>query len=189
MNAQQTEQRRVHSDTAQPDNYDSSGSSPPEASLATLVKQAASLREGRKYEDAVRLYRAILKKVRKLPTLVAGLQSELARCYTFLGQYRKAKYALLRAAGIVEGQLGPRHPDRALYLCNLVAIYEAQGKYAAAEYRCRQVHDILRHTVDQDGLTGLMPWNASRSFVDALASLNGTGGTGKYKNSLIEGRC
>ena len=172
MNTQQTEQRRVHSNTAQPDNYDSSGSSPP-STVATLVKRAATLREGRKYEPAIGIYRAILKRVRKHPTLVAGLQSELARCYTFLGQYRKAKYALLRAAGIVEKECGPCHSDRALYLHNLVAVYEAQGKYNGAEYRCKQVRAILGRTAGRNGVTGLMPWNLAHSFVNAMANLKG----------------
>ncbi len=184
MSTKIIERRRVHSDTAQPDNYDSSSSSPPSATgvtqtsldIATLVEQATALREGRKYEAPAPLYGAILKRVRKHPTLVAGFQSELARCYTFLGQYRKAKYALLRAASIVGGALGPLHPDRALYLHNLAAIFEAQGKYDAAEFRCRQVHAILGRSVGRDGLTGLMPWNAAYSFVSALANLNGTVG-------------
>ena len=182
MNTQKTKQRRVHSDTAQPDNYDSSSSSPPSTvgvtqlkiDIAKLAEQAVVFREARKYEPAARLYRVILKEVRKHPALVAGFQSELARCYTFLGQYRKAKYALLRAARIVERELGPHHPDRALYLHNLAVIYEAQGKYAGAEYRLEQVRVILGHTSDQDGATGLMPWNAPHTFVSALANLNGT---------------
>jgi len=120
--------------------------------------------------------------------LVAGLQSELARCYTLLGQYPKAIYALRRAATITRKALGLRHHDRALYVHNLAAVYEAKGKCVVAERHLKLVRAILRRTVDQDGLTGLMPWNVARSFVSALASLNGTSGMGKYKNYLREGR-
>ena len=182
MGTRKTEQRRVHSDTAQPDNYDSSSSSPPSATgviqsktnIIKFVELANAFRERRKYEDAIRLYRVILKGVREYPALVAGIQSELARCHTLLGQYRKAKIALLKAAGIVERRFGSQHPDRALYLHNLAVIYEAQGKYAGAKYRFEQVRDILGKTSDQDGATGLMPWNAPHTFVSALANLNRT---------------
>ena len=189
MNTQKTEQRRVHSDTAQPDNYESSSSSPPstagviqnKTNIIKLVELANAFRERRKYEDAIRLYRVILKGVKEYPALVAGIQSELARCHALLGQYRKAKIALLKSAGIVEKKLGPQHLDRALYLHNLAVIYEAQGKYAGAKYRFEQVRDILGQTSDQDGATGLMAWNAPHTFVSALANLSGTNGVGQCK--------
>ena len=72
--------------------------------------------------------------------------------------------------------LGSRHPDRALYLHNLAAVYEAQGKCVVAECHLKLVRTILGHTTGQDGATGLMPWNAAYSFVSALANLNGTVG-------------
>ena len=175
MNTQTTERRCVHSDTAQPDNYESSSSSPP--AIATLIRRAFALREGRKYQPAIGIYRAILKRIRKPAPLVAGIQSELARCYTLLGQYPKAKSALRKAARRVKKALGPRHPDRALYLHNLAAVCEAEGKCKQSEVYSKQVRAILGRTAERTGVTGLMPWNAAHSFVSALANVARTVGS------------
>ncbi len=178
MNTKTIERRCVHSDTAQPDNYESSSSSPPPTAeavqmrtvLAKLVRQAVALREAGKLEDAIRLYRTILKGVKQQPALVAGIQSELGRCHTLLGQFYKARRLLMKAARIVEKELGAKHPDRALYLHNLAAVCHAQGKYAAARRWSERVRDILGFAAD--GVTGLMPWNLARSFVSASAQWN-----------------
>jgi tetratricopeptide (TPR) repeat protein len=55
-----------------------------------------------------------------------------------MGEYAKAEPRYLEALRISKEVLGPEHPNTAVHLCNLAALYLAMGEYAKAEPLCQE---------------------------------------------------
>jgi len=190
------DKRCVHSETAQPDQFECGGTSPPcsgeslhvngsrRSSVSCLdnpkvtrltldlIAEATSQCQQHRYRAAIETYKKVLGDVKKKShPVIAAFLSDLARCHLIVGECAEAQRLLKRAVTITKYAFGLNHPDSALYLHNLAVCYQAQGKYAIANRRFQEASNIRKKLYGPGNERGQMPWNASLSLVMWINSI------------------